>query len=98
MPNTLLSLRNPFTKDLYTAESAHRIRVERANSIGYFDENGCWIEGSLRSADPCFCRFLSSSWIVWQNPAKYGLIRNKNNRSTSSSYDDSIIFPEESKK
>jgi len=68
------TLRAPFTGDRYTAESPRRIRVEHDGRIGYFDDCGRWLEGELRSADPCFCRFLSSSWVIAQDPERFGLL------------------------
>jgi hypothetical protein len=62
-----MALRYPYTGDLYRAEGEHRIRVERKGREdlwGYFDGDGRWLEGPLRWADPTFCRFMSSGWIL----------------------------------
>jgi hypothetical protein len=62
-----MPLRYPYTGDLYSAEGEHRIRVQRAGHDelwGYFDGDGRWLEGPLRSADPTFCRYMSSGWIL----------------------------------
>jgi hypothetical protein len=62
-----MPLRYPYTGDLYSAEAEHRIRVERAGheeQWGYFDGDGRWLEGPLRCADPTFCRYMSSGWIL----------------------------------
>jgi len=62
-----IGLRYPYTGDMYRAEGKHRIRVERAGQQqlwGYFDGDGRWLEGPLRWADPTFCRFMSSGWIL----------------------------------
>jgi hypothetical protein len=62
-----LTLRYPYTGDLYCAEGQHRIRVERAGRDdlwGYFDGDGRWLEGPLRWADPPFCRYMSSGWVT----------------------------------
>ena len=63
----LLTLRYPYTGDSYCAESQRRIRVQRAGREelwGYFDDDGRWLEGPLRSADPTFCRYISSGWVL----------------------------------
>lgn len=70
-----MALRYPYTGDLYRAESPDRIRVERAGhkeKWGYFDRNGRWLEGPLRWADPTFCRFISSGWIVAERTEQGG--------------------------
>jgi hypothetical protein len=46
---------------LYRAESSQRVRVEGKNAWGLFTQDGAWIEGTIRSADPTFCRWLASS-------------------------------------
>ncbi len=75
MSKASISFRYPYNGDLYTAEGPRRIRVEHANEFGYFDDCGRWLDGPLRSADPCFCRFLSSSWIVEQNLEQFYPVR-----------------------
>jgi hypothetical protein len=70
-------LRYPFTGDRYCAEGRDRIRVEHGERWGYFNASGRWLEGTLRAADPCFCRFLSSSWLMEQSPEEWGLIPQK---------------------
>jgi hypothetical protein len=74
--STVVSLRYPYTGDTYTAEGRHRIRVEHGNQWGYFDDCGRWMEGPLRTADPTFCRYLSSAWIVEDDPVKWGVALN----------------------
>jgi len=58
----------------YTAESAKRVRVERGGVWGLFTENGVWLEGAIRSADPTFCRWVASAhamaWRAAQTPVK----------------------------
>jgi hypothetical protein len=67
-------VRYPYTGDIYSAEGKYRIRVERDGKWGYFDDRGTWLEGELRHAEPCMCRFLSSTWVIDNAPADYGLI------------------------
>jgi hypothetical protein len=84
MAKKTIALRYPYTGDVYTAEGKYRIRVEKGNQWGYFDDCGRWLEGALKIADPTFCRFLSSSWIVEQDPEKWGVVSKKSaNRSVS---------------
>ena len=78
-----LTFRFPYNGDSYTAESATRIRVQRGNQWGYFTDRGQWQEGPLRYADPCFCRFLSSSWMVEQDPVGWGLTKKKPSKKKS---------------
>jgi hypothetical protein len=62
-----MALRYPYSGDLYLAERHDWIRVQRAGSDdlwGYFNGDGQWLEGPLRSADPTFCRYMSSGCIV----------------------------------
>ena len=74
----LVTFRFPYSGDKYTAEGKHRIRVERGNQWGYFDDCGRWLEeGPLQAADPCFCRFLSSSWIIDQDRPTWAMARRK---------------------
>jgi hypothetical protein len=77
MQNRTVTFRYPYNGDKYTAEGALRIRVERGDQWGYFDDQGRWLEGPLRSADPTFCRYLSSSWLVDQDPLRWGLVSQK---------------------
>lgn len=66
-----ITLRYPYNGDTYTADGKHH------NKSGYFDDCGRWLEGELKVADPTFCRFLSSSWIVEQDPAKRSVVSKK---------------------
>jgi hypothetical protein len=77
MVSKTISLRYPYNGDLYTAEGKFRIRVERHGKWGYFDDCGRWLEGELKIADPTFCRFLSSSWMVEQDPEKWSVAPKK---------------------
>jgi hypothetical protein len=72
-----ITLRYPFNGDVYTAEGAFRIRVEHEGEWGYFDDRGRWLEGALKIADPTFCRFLSSSFMVEEAPDKWGVVSKK---------------------
>jgi hypothetical protein len=69
-----VSVRYPYTGDVYVAEGSQRIRVVHGQQWGYFDDCGRWLgEGSVRFADPCFCRFMSSSWLIENDPARWGV-------------------------
>jgi hypothetical protein len=67
-----LDLRYPYTGYRYRAEGPHRIRVDRGDMWGYFDAEGFWLEGPLKSADGPFCRYMSSNWII---AARAGKVR-----------------------
>jgi hypothetical protein len=54
-------VRHPVSLQLYRAESAERVRVEGNNGWGLFTQDGVWVEGPIRSADPTFCRWLASA-------------------------------------
>jgi hypothetical protein len=71
MEKHTVTARYPWTGDVYTAESACRVRVEHADQWGYFDDRGNWLEGPLRHADPCFCLYISTQWQVEQDPARW---------------------------
>jgi hypothetical protein len=53
----------------YRAEGPHRVRVESLSAWGLFTENGEWIEGVLRSADPTFCRWVASGCVMRERRA-----------------------------
>jgi hypothetical protein len=67
-----LDLRYPYTGFRYRAEGPQRIRVDRGDLWGYFDAQGFWLEGPLKSADGPFCRYMSSNWII---AARAGKVR-----------------------
>jgi len=65
-----LDLRYPYTGFRYRAEGPQRIRVDRGDLYGYFDADGRWLEGEIRSADGPFCRYMSSNWILAERAGK----------------------------
>jgi hypothetical protein len=71
MAKRTVTARFPFNGDVYTAEGSSRIRCARGETWGYFDSSGNWLEGPLRYADPTFCRYMGTQWVVEGDPAKY---------------------------
>jgi len=65
-----LDLRYPYTGYRYRAEGPQRIRVDRGDMWGYFNAEGIWLEGPLKSADGPFCRYMSSNWIIAERAGK----------------------------
>jgi hypothetical protein len=57
-------IRHPFTAMTYELAGENRVRVTHGNQSGFFDRSGTWLEGDLKSADPCFCRFIASAWVM----------------------------------
>jgi hypothetical protein len=57
--------RHPSTNSntYYGAYGENRLRVKRGDQWGEFDRNGGWLEGEIRSADPTFCRWVTSEFI-----------------------------------
>ncbi|MGD9946587.1 MAG: hypothetical protein AB7S98_25510 [Burkholderiaceae bacterium] len=52
------SMRHPVTGALYTDQDG-RVRVEHEGRCGLFREDGCWLEGELRNADPLMCKWIA---------------------------------------
>jgi hypothetical protein len=63
------SIRHPMSMQTYRAESPHRVRVESHTAWGVFTENGEWLEGPIRSADPTFCRWVASGRLLQERAA-----------------------------
>jgi hypothetical protein len=40
------------------------VKVERGGAWGRFTQNGDWLEGEIRYADPTFCRWVTSAEIA----------------------------------
>ena len=62
-------IRHPFNRHRYRAEGPDRVRVETENEWGLFNGQGDWIEGPFRQADPTFCMWITSGWVL-ENRAK----------------------------
>ena len=65
-------IRHPFTALTYELAGENRVRVKDGNTSDLFDRDGVWIEGDVKSADPCFCRFIASAWIMDQRRRDWG--------------------------
>lgn len=75
-----VSIRHPMSMQTYRAIDPRRVRVESRSAWGLFTENGEWIEGPIRSADPTFCRWVASGCLLQE-------------RSASKSRESSAKFP-----
>jgi hypothetical protein len=62
-------IRHPVSMHLYTAQSRRRVRVDGRNAWGLFSENGEWLDGAIRSADPTFCRWVTSGFVIDERQA-----------------------------
>ncbi|MFM1987167.1 MAG: hypothetical protein RJA99_124 [Pseudomonadota bacterium] len=51
-------MRHPVTGAMYTGE-ADLVRVEDGGRVGHFRENGAWVRGDLRQADPLMCKWIA---------------------------------------
>ena len=63
--------RHPYSGELYAAHDVNRVEVIREGKSGFFTRNGQWIEGELKSADPIYCRWVSSANIVKPRVEKF---------------------------
>lgn len=54
----IASMKHPITGALYIDQNGS-VRVEHKGQVGLFRENGSWIEGELRSADPLMCKWIA---------------------------------------
>lgn len=51
-------MRHPVTGAMYTDEDGI-VRVDDGDRTGYFRENGAWLRGELRQADPLMCKWIA---------------------------------------
>lgn len=51
-------MRHPATGAWYTDEGGV-VRVDDGERTGFFRENGAWIRGELRQADPLMCKWIA---------------------------------------
>jgi len=65
-PDSLKFYRHPSSGAYYGAYSGNHVHVKRGNLWGEFDRNGNYIEGGIRYADPCFCRWVTGEHIYNQ--------------------------------
>ena len=56
----------------YAAENSKRVRLERGASWGVFTQNGEWLDGPIRYADPTFCRWVASGHVMQERREKIG--------------------------
>ena len=66
------AIRHPYTAAAYHLEAENRIRVTHGGRSGIFDHDGVWLEGEVKTADPCFCRWIASEWIVTDRRRLWG--------------------------
>ena len=52
------SMKHPITGALYTDVDGN-VKVELDGSFGIFRENGEWISGAMKSADPMLCKWVA---------------------------------------
>lgn len=52
-------IRHPLSGAVYGLDGS-LVRVEKADVVGWFDQNGRWVRGAVRSADPELCRWIIS--------------------------------------
>jgi len=64
-PDTLKYYRHPSANSntYYAAYGPNRLRVKRGDQWGEFDRDGLWLAGSIRYADPTFCRWVSGEHL-----------------------------------
>lgn len=64
-PGKLKYYRHPSHNSItyYAAYGPNRLRVKSGDRWGEFDRDGNWLEGTLRFADPTFCRWVSGEHI-----------------------------------
>jgi hypothetical protein len=63
-PGNLKFYRHPYQSSFYyAAYGPNRVRVKRGEQWGEFDRNGNWLDGTLRCADPTFCRWVTGEHI-----------------------------------
>jgi hypothetical protein len=60
----LTAIRHPYTAMTYEVVGENRVQVQDGNQTGLFDRSGRWLEGDLKSADPSFCRYVASAWVI----------------------------------
>jgi hypothetical protein len=66
------AIRHPFTAMTYELAGENRVRVTDGNRSGLFDRSGVWLEGELKIADPSFCRFIASAWVMDERRRQWG--------------------------
>jgi len=67
-----IPIRHPYTAMSYELVDRNRIQITDGNRTGLFDADGTWLEGDIKSADPCFCRFLASGWVMDERRREWG--------------------------
>jgi hypothetical protein len=55
--------RHPSSGMYYAAMDKNRVHVKRGEMWGEFDRDGVYIQGTLRSCDTAFCRWVTSELI-----------------------------------
>ena len=50
-------IRHPLSGAVYGLDG-DLVRVDKSDGVGWFDENGRWVRGEVRSADPELCRWI----------------------------------------
>lgn len=56
---TMPRVEHPFSRHTYESCDDGLIRVSKGNSHGLFREDGRWISGEVRSADPLLCLWIA---------------------------------------
>jgi hypothetical protein len=54
---------SPNSAAYYAAYGPNRVRVKSGDRWGEFDRDGNWLDGTIRFADPTFCRWVSGEHI-----------------------------------
>ena len=66
------AIRHPYNAAVYHLEAENRIHVEQGGQWGVFNRDGVWLEGELKMADPCFCRWIASAWVMSERRRMWG--------------------------
>jgi hypothetical protein len=53
-------IRHPISGNLYGVSDDGRVMVTKGDEVGYFDENGRYLGGTVLNADPHLCCWLAS--------------------------------------
>lgn len=66
------AIRHPYSAMTYELAGNNRVCVRDGNRSGIFDRSGSWIEGDIKSADPCLCRWIASDWHMNERRRVWG--------------------------
>ena len=61
-------MRHALTGAIYEIDEDGLVRVEENGVVGTFREDGSWVSGELRSADPHMCKWVGGQQLPDRHP------------------------------